>query len=111
MKGQRSLYIFTIAALFATQSCKETVNDLNFDQGYASSTFQADTTSLVGVQDFGTYNTDPGIQAKLQADGFTLNNLKSITVKKAVISTVNGGQNLNYFRNLQIRMSNASGSG
>jgi hypothetical protein len=103
------LIVFIITASFLF-SCKKTLNDISFSKDYASANFTADTTSTVGVFDFGTFTTNTEILSTLEADGFTLNNLKNVTVNKVTVSTVNSAQNLNYFRNLQVRMSNSLGA-
>lgn len=106
-------YAYTAVILFAVASltsCKKTLNDISFSKDYANAEFIVDTTSMVGVFDLGSFSTSTDILSTLEADGFTVNNLKNVTLTKATVSNVNTAQNLNYFRSIQIRTSNSLGA-
>jgi hypothetical protein len=110
MKIQNALPVIIISALSLVYSCKKTLNDISFSKDYASAEFVVDTSSAVGVFELGSFTTSTDILSTLEADGFTNNNLKNVTLTKATVSNVNSSQNLNYFRSLQIRTSNSLGA-
>lgn len=110
MKIQNFLSVFLVAALPFMHSCKETLNDLSFSKDYASAEFVVDTTSTVGDSEIGSFTTSTDILSTLETDGFTTNNLKNVRLTKATVSNVNSSQNLNYFRSVQIRISNSLGA-
>lgn len=101
---------FILSAFVFSSSCKKTLNDISFSKDYANAQFVVDTTSMVGVFELGSFTTSTDILSTLEADGFTVNNLKNVTLTKATVSNVNTSQNLNYFRSLQIRTSNSLGA-
>ncbi len=110
MKIKYTFLAFILSLLVFSSSCKKTLNDISFSKDYANAEFVVDTTSTVGVFELGTFTTNTDILSTLEADGFTVNNLKNVTLTKATVSNVNTSQNLNYFRSLQIRTSNSLGA-
>ena len=110
MKIRYSYTALIIVALAFASSCKKTLNDISFSKDYANAEFVVDSTSMVGVFELGSFSTSTDILSTLEADGFTANNLKNVTLTKATVSNVNESQNLNYFRSLQIRTSNSLGA-
>jgi hypothetical protein len=110
MKIKYTFIAFILSAIAFSSSCKKTLNDISFSKDYANAEFVIDTTSMVGVFELGTFTTKTDILSTLEADGFTVNNLKNVTLTKATVSNVNSSQNLNYFRSLQIRTSNSLGA-
>ena len=110
MKIKYSFTALIIITLAFASSCKKTLNDISFSKDYANAEFVVDSTSMVGVFELGSFSTSTDILSTLEADGFTANNLKNVTLTKATVSNVNASQNLNYFRSLQIRTSNSLGA-
>jgi hypothetical protein len=110
MKIKYSFTALIIVTLAFASSCKKTLNDISFSKDYANAEFVVDSTSMVGVFELGSFSTSTDILSTLEADGFTANNLKNVTLTKATVSNVNASQNLNYFRSLQIRTSNSLGA-
>lgn len=110
MKIKYTYTALIIVALAFASSCKKTLNDISFSKDYANAEFVVDSTSMVGVFELGSFSTSTDILSTLEADGFTANNLKNVTLTTATVSNVNGSQNLNYFRSLQIRTSNSLGA-
>lgn len=102
--------IVSVLMLFSITSCKESLNDLTFSRQYASGEFVVDTTSEVGVFSLGEFEVNPDIINEMGTQGFSLNNLKQVTIKRITVKNANAAQNLNYFRSLQIRMSGPEGS-
>jgi hypothetical protein len=110
MKINSSLLIVGFISASVLFSCKKPLDELSFSKDYASANFVADTTSFVGVRDLGSFTTNTEILSTLEADGFELSNLNNVVVNKITISNVNSSQNLNYFRSLQMKISNSLGT-
>lgn len=110
MKIKYSISALVLSAIVFSSSCKKTLNDISFSKEYTNTEFVLDTTSMVGVFEIGSFSANTDILSTLEADGFTINNLKNVTLTKATVSNVNNSQNLNYFRSLQIRTSNSLGA-
>lgn len=109
MKIKSTLLIVGFISASFLFSCKKPLDELSFSKDYASANFVVDTTSVIGVRDLGSFTANTEILSTLEADGFELSNLNNVAVNKITISTVNSGQNLNYFRNLQLKISNSLG--
>lgn len=109
MKIKYTYSAIILLSIVFSSSCKKTLNDISFSKDYANAEFVVDTTSMVGVFELGAFTSNTDILSTLETDGFTLNNLKNVTLTKATVSNVNTSQNLNYFRSLQIRTSNSLG--
>lgn len=97
-----------LGTLVTFGSCKKTANDLQFSKSYGDFSFVVDTATAVGPRFLAaaTYTTD--IEDQLSEKGFLLGNLKKVKIKNMTISTTNSAQNLNYFRRIDVRVSNGS---
>jgi len=72
--------------------------------------FKVDTISFVGAREFVTFVINTNIENTLALNDFTINNVKEAKVVSVELSTVNANQDLNYFKNLSLRMSNDAGA-
>lgn len=95
-----------LSLLLIGSSCKKTTDPLDYSKEYENLTFTVDTTSSTGEILLGTQEVQTDVLNYLAENGFTLNNLKSVKVNSITISTVNANQNLDYFKKLEVRLSN-----
>jgi len=103
-------FFFISAIIITISSCKKTVEDLIFEKSYGELNFTVDTTSQVGYAYLGEVTVPTDINARLEEAGLNINNLKSVSIKSIIIENVNPNQTLNYFRKLEIQLSNSSAS-
>lgn len=106
-------YLFIAAFTLSTclfSACKKTANDITIQKDYGELSFTVDTISKVGTLFLASaeYNTD--IEAALAEKDFGLNNLKKITVSNMTLRITNPGKDLNYFRRVDVRVSNGQAS-
>jgi hypothetical protein len=91
-------------------ACKKTAKDYTFTKNYGELTFSVDTISSVGPLFLAAaeYNTDIG--AQLAEKDYGVNNLKKISVSNMSIRITDPGKDLNYFRRIDVRVSNGQAS-
>jgi hypothetical protein len=99
-------FAFTALIFIITPACKKTAKDYIFTKSYGELSLTVDTISKVGPLFLGNaeYNTD--IKAQLAEQNYGLNNLKSIKVSNMTVRITNPGRDLNYFRKIDVRVSN-----
>jgi len=78
MRTYFSFVITTLAVVLTFSACKKTVEPLDYSKEYESFTFLVDTTTLTGEILLGTHDIQTDITNELAAEGFTVNNLKSV---------------------------------
>ncbi len=106
MRTYPSLFITIVATILSISACKKTVEPLDYSKEYASYTIVVDTTSQTGGILLGTHDVQTDITNELAAEGFTVNNLKSVKVKEIKIETTEAGKNLDYFNRIDVRLNN-----
>ncbi|MBX7203380.1 MAG: hypothetical protein IT240_07920 [Bacteroidia bacterium] len=99
-----SIGLLVIATLFT--ACKKTAKEHQFTKSYGELSFTVDTISKVGPLFLASAEYLTDIEAELAEKDFGLNNLKKISVSNMTISITNPGQTLNYFRRIDVRVSN-----
>jgi len=105
----RTYLSLTLTALFiivTISACKKTVEPLDYSKEYESYTVVVDTTSQTGEILLGTHDIQTDITNELAAQGFTVNNLKSVKIKEIKIETTEPGKTLDYFSRIDIRLNN-----
>jgi hypothetical protein len=106
MRTYFSFVITTLAVVLTFSACKKTVEPLDYSKEYESFTFLVDTTTLTGEILLGTHDIQTDITNELAAEGFTVNNLKSVKIKEIKIETTEPGKTLDYFSRIDIRLNN-----
>jgi len=99
--------IFLLSTIFF--SCKKVGGNKNINYEFQNE-FKVDTISLVGEREFVTFSMNSNIETYLAMNDFTINNIKEAKVNAVEISTINTNQDLNYFKNLSLRMTNDAGA-
>jgi len=99
--------IFSLLTIFF--SCKKVGGNKNINYEFQSD-FKVDTISLVGEREFVTFIMNLNIETYLTMNEFSINNIKEAKVNSVEISTINANQDLNYFKNLSLRMTNDAGA-
>ncbi len=99
--------LFSAFIIFLSISaCKKSAKPLSYEKEYASMNFIVDTTSTTGDYELGTKDVQTDIVNYLADNGFTINNLKSVKVTSITLSVVSPNKTLDYFKKLEVRLSN-----
>lgn len=98
-----------IAIISLSQACKKkTTQPLGYTKTYSDHSFIIDTTNGTGNLTLGIYEIQTDILNELSAEGFSVNNLKSVKINEVKLEVLEEGQTLDYFRRLELKLSTAT---
>jgi hypothetical protein len=109
MKISHYFLLIIFSLLIISFSCKKVGGNKNINYAFQQD-FKVDTISYVGEREFVTFEMNTNIESYLALNDFTINNIKEAKVISVELSTVNTNQDLNYFKNLSLRMTNDAGA-
>jgi hypothetical protein len=98
-----------ILVLTFSQACKKkTAGPLNYVKTYEEYAFSVDTTNGTGNLTLGVFEVQTDILNELSAEGFSVNNLKSVKINEIKLEVLQAGQTLDYFRRIELKLSTST---